>query len=231
MQNEPTMNDWLFIGEYVMDWKPGAAIVRAGIYHGDFPSSEACRRLAKPCVKAEVEKMRELIKGKVQLTTALIAQDIVNVLSADPRELFEVTTIACRHCHGDQHLYQRTLNEFRQAEFKANAEGKEFKIMGGVGFNPYKGPHPDCPECFGRGEILEELKDVRFLSPAAAALYMGGKRGKHGIEINMRSKDAARAAAALYLGMNKQTLDLNTRKAVDLTDDELAAIVKGEAGE
>lgn len=229
--SEPTMNDWLFIGEYVKDWNASAALVRSGIYQGRYVTHEASRRLAKPCVRDEIAKLRGSIVEKVQLTTSMVVQDIVNVLNADPRELYEVINIACRHCHGDGHNYQRTLNEFRRDEFEANAKNKPFDPKGGIGFNPYKGPHPGCPECFGRGEMVEELKDVRKLSPAAAALYMGGKRGKHGLEINMRSKDTARAAAALYLGMNKETIKLHSVKAQDMGDDDLAAIAKGETPE
>lgn len=228
MQNEPTLNDWLFIGEYVKDWKPSAAMRRAG-YVGNFAGSEANRRLNKPAVKAEIAKIREVIKEKVQLTTNLVAQDIVNVLTADPRDLYEVVQEACRYCHGRDHLYHMTLNEYRRAEFKANAEMKPFNEMGGYGFNPTMDPHPDCPECFGQGITTERIKDVRFLAPEAAALYMGGKRGKHGLEINMRSKDAAREAAARWLGMNKETLKIVDGKDLkNATDEQLEAIARGE---
>ena len=56
---------------------------------------------------------------------------------------------------------------------------------------------------------------------------MGAKRGKHGIEVGMRSKDAARKDAALILGMNKETIKLHNVKASEMSDDDLAAIAKG----
>lgn len=227
MKNQLTMNDWLFIGEYVKDFHATNALRRSGIYSGEYMGNEAARRFNKPLVRAEIAKIREEIIGRVTLNAQLVTQDILNVLNADPRELVEVVTLACRHCHGVEHYYQRTLNEYRVDQFKANATNVPFEPLGGTGFNPHKGPHPDCPECFGIGVVEERLKDVRFLSPAAAALYMGAKRGKHGIEVGMRSKDAARKDAALILGMNKETLKVLTKDIKDMTDEELLVMAMG----
>jgi hypothetical protein len=232
--NEPTLNDWLFIGEYVKDWKPGDAIRRAGFYHGDFASQEAYRRLKKPAVAREIAKIREMTKSKVQLSTGLIVDDILNVITADPRDLVEIVTESCRYCHGVDHLYQHTLNEWRKKEFEADATGKPAPHpLGGIGFNPYRDPHPNCPECFGKGVTIERIKDVRDLSPAAAALYIGAERTKNGLKINMRNKDAAREAAAKFLGMNKETLNLvggknGAKSLAEMTDEQLEALARGQ---
>lgn len=225
--DEISVEEWLFIGEYMKDGKPREAILRSG-YVGKFAMQEACRILNKKAVKAELEKMVESIKIQIQLTTKMVTQDIVNVLAADPRDLYEVKIHSCRHCHGLDFGYQRTLGEYNIAKFKADAEGKYFDPMGGIGYNPHQDPDPDCTECFGRGVLVEEIKDMRTLSPEALSLYMGGKRGKHGLEINMRSKDAARESAARILGLNKETLNVKTTKAEDMGDDDLAAIARGE---
>lgn len=226
---EPTLNDWLFIGEYVKDWKPGAAMIRAG-YVGKFASNEAYRRLKKPAVANEIEKIRESMRTTVQLTTTMIARDILNVLTADPRDLYEIHQDACRYCHGIGHRYQRTLNEYARDKFAADATGKQFNEQGGPGFNPTMDPHPECPECFGLGVTQERIKDVRFLPPEALALYMGGERTKHGLKVMMRSKDAAREAAARFLGMNKETLKIVDGKDLkNATDEQLEAIARGEA--
>lgn len=229
--DEPTLNDWLFIGEYVKDWKPSAAMKRAGFYHGDFAANEAYRRMKKPAVRREIEKIREMTRKKIQLNTNLIVDDILNVLTADPRDLIEIVTESCRYCHGDGHKYQFTQNEWirKQAEYRLAGKG-EPDILGGLGFNPNRDPHPDCPECHGDGIVIEKLKDVRDLSPAAAALYIGAERTKHGIKVNMRSKDAAREAAARILGMNKETHILKDggKSLVDMTDEQLEALARGE---
>lgn len=227
--DEPTMNDWLFIGEYVKDWNATAAVKRAG-YVGDFASSEASRRMRRPCVRREVEKVRAATIEKVQLSTVQVIEDIANVLNADPRELIETRVESCRFCHGEGHRYQYTLNEWRNAEFKADATGKRANPQGGIGFNPHRDPHPDCPECFGKGNVIEDLKDTRFLSPAAQALYIGVERTKSGLKINMRSKDAAREAAAKWLGMNKETHILKDggKNLADMSDAELEQLARGE---
>lgn len=228
--DEPTLNDWLFIGEYVKDWNATQALRRAGFYHGEFAGVEASRRLRKPAVKREIEKIRASAKEKLILNTSNVIDDILNVLTADPRDLVEIVTESCRYCHGIGHLYQYTLNEFREAEFKAEAMLKPPPHpKGGLGFNPHRDPHPDCPECHGQGIKREELKDMRFLSPAAAALYIGAERTKNGIKINMRSKDAARDAAAKWLGMNKETHILKDggKSLADMSDEELENLARG----
>lgn len=226
---EPTLNDWLFIGEYVKDWRPLEAIRRAGFYDGKFARQEAYRRLQKPAVKKEIQKIQSVMKEKVQLKIDMVIDDIVNVLAADPRELTEVITASCRYCHGINHQYQRTLAEYEKGKFIAMMERKTFDPMGGTGYNPYADPHPDCPECHGLGETIERIKDVRELSPAAAALYMGAERTKNGLKVNMRSKDAAREAAAKFLGMNKETLRVLDGKDVkDMSDEELLKLAQGE---
>lgn len=225
------MNDWLFIGEYVKDWRPGDAVRRAGFYHGEFASQEAYRRLKKPAVKLEVEKMRAMMSQRVELNTNMIVDDILNVLSADPRDLIEIVTESCRHCHGIGHGYHFTLNEWRKKELDCMMTGNPApNPMGGIGFNPLRDPHPDCPECHGQGVVLEKMKDVRFLSPAAAALYMGVERTKSGLKINMRNKDAAREAAARFLGMNKETHILKDggKALADMSDEELEALARGD---
>jgi phage terminase small subunit len=227
---EPTLNDWLFIGEYVKDWRPGDAMRRAG-YVGDFASQEAYRRLKKPPVKREIENIRASMKNKVQLNTNIIVDDILNVITADPRDLVEIVTESCRYCHGEGHLYQFTQNEYWRKKWDAELKNEPPPHpMGGTGFNPHRDPHPDCPECFGKGIVIERLKDVRDLSPAAAALYMGVERTKSGLKINMRNKDAAREAAARFLGMNKETHILKDggKALTDMSDEELEALARGE---
>jgi len=222
--DELTMAEWAFVSEYATDWKAGAAYRRAFDYDGPFSNQYAYRLLQKPSVKIEVDKLRQGVLTAARLRVEDVVNDALQVMTADPRELFEIRQAACRYCHGENHRYQRTQNEYENDQRKTN-----FEHQGGMGFNPRLDPHPDCPECFGVGETVEELKDVRFLSPSAAALYFGGKRGKHGLEINLRSKDAARETLARFLGMNKETIKLQNVKASDLSDDELAAIAKGLA--
>lgn len=227
---ELTTYEWLFVGEYLADGDATAACKRAG-YEGKYARAEGAKLMKLDHIVYQIAKVLNPNKTKPGLTTQDVVADITNVLRADPRDLVEHWQGACRYCYSYDHRYHRTLNEYRRDEETAAMKEQAFDAQGGTGFNPRREPNNDCPECFGEGEPYERIKDTRELTPEQAALYAGVERTKYGIKVLMRSKDAARAAAALYLGMNKQTLDLNTRKAVDLTDDELAAIAKGEAGE
>lgn len=229
MAAEMSMKDWMFFSELVIDWNASAALRRSGVYDGKNLWAEAARRFNKPAMQKEIAKYKEHVQGKIELNAELVSRDIVNVLSADPRELYEVVTLACRYCWGIDHKYQRTINEERKEMTRCDMKGEQYNPLGGTGWNPYRGPHEDCPECFGRGVIEETLKDVRFLSPAAAALYAGGERTKNGLKINMRSKDAARKDAALYLGLNKETVAvIDGKKLEDMSNDELLALARGQ---
>lgn len=221
-----TLFEQLFICEYLVDWNGTAAIQRVPGYGGKWPSQDAWNLLRKPEISNEIERCRAQLVGTVQLTIKRVVQDIVDVLDADPRDLVDIVTVSCRHCHGEGHRFHRTIIEY---EKDLEDQLENFKHLGGIGFNPYRDPHPECPHCFGYGEQQERIKDLRNMTKAQATLYLGAERTKHGIKISMRSKDAARQQAALYLGMNKETIKLQKTKAAELTDDELAALAKGES--
>lgn len=219
--------EWLFIAEMTKDWHPVDALRRAG-YRGKNVRVAAAEMLVKPEVFDQLAVIKPVALLNLQLQTSDVLRDIINVLNADPRELIENVYGACRYCHGVDHLYQRTPQEFREHHDHHRGQLKATPLEGGEGFDPYADPHLDCPECFGRGIQRVVLKDTRDLSPSALALYEGVKQTQHGIEVKMRSKDAARAAAALFLGLNKETKILE-KKVSDMTEEELMAIANGGA--
>jgi len=232
--NELTMIEALFINEYCVDWDGAAAwlrLVGQGFVDQDkYPRQAAYRLLRIPRVRAEVERLREKTLNAGELNVEMVVQDIRRVLTADPQEMSEHHRDCCRYCHGEDHDYQFTRGEWREAQRKHSDSGKrtELDARGGIGFDPRKPPVPDCPECHGRGVMTIIAHDTRTMSPAAAALYMGVKPGKHGTEILMRSKDQARKDAAMWLGMNKETINLLTKDVKDMTDEELKAFIAAE---
>lgn len=226
MKNLTTYH-WLFIAEYLVDFDATAACKRAG-YVGVYARAEGAKLLRHTEIKAELQKCMAETVSKTKLTVQDVINDIANVLRADPRDLVEHWQGACRYCYGFEHRHQRTLNEYRRDELDAIVNGKEFHQLGGTGFNARREPHPECPECWGEGEPYERIKDTRELTPEQAALYAGVERTKYGTKINMRSKDSAREAAARYLGMNKETVDVNVKKISEMTDEQLEALVLGK---
>lgn len=179
----------------------------------------ASRMLDDPRVIAEIERREAQLHDDLAMTAQDVIRDICLIATADPRELSEHHTGACRYCHGTNHKYQRTQNEYardveahidRRALDKERGPdplGLEFDAKGGIGFNPYKDPHPQCPECFGKGESFEVFKDTRTLSKGAARLYQGVKRTRDGLEIKIRSQDKAIELAMQTLGLAKTKLE------------------------
>lgn len=230
-QSTLSLDEWVFIGEYLKDGNATRAVRVAG-YVGYFAGDEGYKWLKRTRIRDELSRVKESLRGQTTLKAADVVNDIVNVLNADPRDLIQLVTGSCRHCHGTKHDYHRTSGEMKRdrklwlADAWMQQQGIPFDIKGGEGFNAYRDPHPACPECYGKGVQIPRLKDTRELSPETASLFAGIRQTKYGIEFVLRSKDAAREAAAKYLGLNKETLDLTvTRKLESYTDAELLKLM------
>lgn len=230
-KRELIIEEWIFIGEYLQDGNASRS-VRVSGYVGDFAGEAGYAMLKRPHVERELIAANDRLRERAGLDQTDVVQDIVNVLKADPRDLVQLLTGSCRHCHGFNHDYQRTAGEMKRDyrnwcnDEDAQKRGVPFDVKGGEGFNAYRDPHVACPECYGKGVQIPRLKDTRTLSPETASLFAGIKQTKYGLELVLRSKDAAREAAAKYLGMNKETLDLTvTRKLESYTDAELIQLM------
>lgn len=203
----------LFCREYCRDWNATRAAIAAG-YSQRSAGQLGHELLKNHDVAAWVEREKARATSKVELCVEDVVRSIADVIKADPRELSETIIGACRYCHGEDHMYQCTPQEFRdryaaweqRERNPAKATGEPFQFLGGDGFKRYREPHPECPECEGDGVLHTRFKDTRKLSASAANLYMGVKQTASGIEILTRSKDKAIEQAAKYLGMNKEQL-------------------------
>lgn len=223
-------DEWVFVGEYLTHGDASKAYRVATGYDGPYAADGGWKMRKRPHVEAELQRARSEIRAATQLTPQTIVDDIAKVLNADPAELISYVTGSCRHCHGEDHRYHRTRDEMRRAmrAWEADTDPRKppFDPQGGEGFNAYRDPHPDCPECCGKGVQHARLTDTRLLSPEAAALYDGIEQTRHGIKVKLRSKDAAREAAARILGLNKETVNVTVQKKLeDYTDAELIALM------
>ena len=178
----------------------------------DHVAGAAASRLLGKVSVARLLSLR--VKAMFERTEGLqdrILQTLFNVAYLDRNELMEMRRESCRYCHGDNHEYQRTPSEMdrHQAEWEkeykaAQAAGEEppaFDPQGGIGFDPRKEPHPDCPECFGDGREREVFKDSRTLSPAARISYLGIERTKDGLKMQTRDPEKALDTLMKYLKM------------------------------
>lgn len=195
-----------FLDELLADpqHRPGPAYAR--VYGGDNEKrchNSGMRLLQREDVAAEYARMQAAAIEAAPITSDEVVKEITLLARADPRGLFEVYRGACRYCHGQDHQYQRTPREFREAWGKHMRDngrkdplGLAFDHLGGVGFNQRHRPHDGCPECFGLGEVYEYLRDSRDWTPGAARLFSGLQRTKDGLKLSTRSQDHALKLAA-----------------------------------
>lgn len=191
--------------------------------------TEGNKLLQHPKVKAEIARLRAELAGAIQYDVETMLRREAEIAFADPRELVEHVVECCRYCHGIAHGYQRTRVEFTAAAkahmlelaaCKTAASRKalgEFDTQGGIGWDPRRAPHADCPECHGRGVGRTIVHDTRHLSPAAAALYAGMKETKEGVQVLMHDQATARERLERHLGLfekdNRQKNDLAAQLA------------------
>jgi len=198
-------------------------------------NEQGARLLANVSILAAINKRLNRLSERAEMDAVGALKLLVGQARADPRELSEYVIDSCRHCWGEGNLYQRTFvemaNEREKFEEKLNGlldstdpkdheKAKrmgDFDLKGGIGFDPRKGPNPECMVCFGRGVGKTIFKDTRNLSDEAVILYAGTQTTKDGTKILQNSQDSARANLAKHFGLLK---DLVETKDTTWTDEQ-----------
>lgn len=221
-----------FVREYPKDWNGTQAAIRAG-YSEATACEQASRLLANGKVRAALERRISQIAAIAEVDTAMVVRELLDVATADAREIVSVHRDCCRYCYGIDHRRQWTRGEYECALADTNAACKPApEFAGGLGYVATREPNPDCPECFGRGVESVIVTDTRNLSPQAAKLYAGAQQTKDGVKALGRDQNAALMALGRYLGMFKERTEVSgpgggpvqlqpVRPAHDLTDAEL----------
>lgn len=211
-----------------------AYMLAYGVMDRQRAAEGASHLMAVDEVREAVEKGKAARLERLTVTADDVLRDVVLGLRSDANELVEHVLDSCRHCHGEGHKYQFTPAEFqRELEAYLQADrarkggaqdphGLKFLERHGtsVGYDPRRPPHPDCPECFGRGVPMVLAKDTRFLSDTGRRQYAGAKVTKNGIEIQARDRDKALDLAAKHTGVSKENLHIDDVRQIP--DDELA---------
>lgn len=180
-------------------------------------------------IAARLAKNRELGAQRAVMSVGDVLNDWITLHRADPSELVKTRQNACRHCWGFEHLYQwRHVREYRQecdAIERANVNlrkkgSNEEKALpdlgGGFGFRRLRGPHPECPECEGHGEVEVIMPDLDTVSASARMLYAGLKMTQRGPEVKLRDQDGALKNVATYLGMLTQKVSLDVPNPIGI---------------
>lgn len=208
-----------FIDEYLIDFNATAAYKRAGYTAtGNAAEVGAHQLLRNPKVAAEVARRKDATAQKLGITRESALQEAWDIVKADPRELVEHIVMCCRHCHGIGFAFQWVDDDEHQAACEQALRDHEAKLdkrkpsepepvlklpsdVGGYGFDPRRSPHEDCPKCQGHGQGKTVIKDTRFLSQGARALFAGIKETKEGFEVKMHPKLDALEKVFKHLGM------------------------------
>jgi len=220
------------VREYPKDLNATQAAIRAG-YSVATARQIASALLSKVDIQAAIERRMAQIAAMADVDAAMVVRELLDVATADPRELVSVHRDACRHCYGIEHRRQWTQGEYAAAldeALKADDPAPDF--AGGLGFNPTREPHVDCPECFGRGVESVLVNDTRTLSIKAAKLYAGAQQTKDGVKALGRNQTEALLALGRYLGLFKDRQEVSgpnggpvqlhpVRPAHDLSNAEL----------
>lgn len=208
-------------------WSAEAVAKEAGFTK--FAYYRAQELLERQDIQDAIEARYKEIEVAIRISVEATLAQWVAVATADPSELTQLRRVNCRYCHGVGHRYSWTPAEFEAAAVKAIKEGCEMPDgSGGIAFEKWAAPDPDCPECQGHGIMEPWFADTRDLSPQARLLFNGVKTRKNGeYEILLRDRDAALANIAKYLGMfNDKTVpvekDCGTVEI--LSDEELLRI-------
>ena len=202
-----------FVDEYLVDLNATQAVIRAG-YSERSARQIASENLSKPHIQTAIANARAEQQKRTLIEADKVVTEAWKIVFADPRELVELRIGCCRHCYGEGHKHQRTtgeINKDREAWIDEGQPVEEFDEQGGIGFDARKPPADGCPECAGAGYSRLVLKDTRYFSEKAAALYAGAKEGKFGIEIQMHDKATFAEKLFKHLGLyekdNEQKVD------------------------
>jgi phage terminase small subunit len=181
-----------FVREYCVDFNGVQAAIRAG-YSPTSAGESACELLKLSKVDSAIYHRLSRLADAADVSAALVISELYQLATADPRELMSVEIDCCRHCHGVGHRYHWTEPEYKRALNVANKDGKPAPdVEGFFGFDPRREPHPDCPDCFGRGVERVTITPSRKLSRGAARLLASVKQSKDGsIELKTHDQLAA----------------------------------------
>ncbi len=225
-----------FVREYVKDWNATEAAIRAG-YSEHKAQEQGSRLLSNVMVKAAIERRLTQIAAIAEVDAAMVVRELLDVATADVRELVSVHRDCCRYCYGIDHRRQCTRGEYERDLADAVAAGEPApELAGGIGYNANREPHRECPECFGRGVESVIVTDTRKLTDKAAKLYAGAQQTKDGVKALGRDKNAALMALGRYLGIFKEKTEMSgpgggpvQLQAVpvsEMSDEQLDAILR-----
>lgn len=213
-----------FCAEFLKDLNATQAYQRA--YGGHTPIAPATARVngARLLTFADIRQEIQRLMDERAIVTGITADRVLlrlwEMANVDPARLVELRVGCCRYCWGCQHHYQYRESELEKAEsdyihreaarrkaWSKLPEPKEpfvkrpFTTAGGAGFNPQRKPHPECPNCHGRGQTEIVPRDNRHLTEAERLVWNGVKVTEHGTQVILEPRLPALKLVGEHLGM------------------------------
>lgn len=143
-------------------------------------------------------------------------------------ELYNVIVPPCRFCWGENNRFQYThgeqekrFDDYMSLSNKAQKAKGPLDAKGGSGFDIDADPNPDCPHCFGRGDVQRPIIVPKPLHEVSmrGRMMIGGIKLKDGmIEYQIRDQDGA--LRAINNGMRAAALLKETpegNRIIDIT--------------
>lgn len=183
-----------FADEYLIDRNATQAAIRAG-YSKSTAYSQGQRLLKHAEVAAFIDKRREDLAERTEITQDRVLQELWAIATADPNDLIQFRRKACPACWGEP---EPDVEE----ELEPQAHGGALlRARANDTSGPDVAPNPECGECYGDGVGYAFVADTRRLTGAARKLYAGVKITRQGLEVKMHDKAAALVAVGKHLGM------------------------------
>lgn len=208
-----TVQEELFCAKYVGDGvddpsEAWLATFKDRTTRGKNPRTEGRKVLRRATVQAEIARLIACASQGAEISAEAVITEWARIAFADPRELITHRRVNCRYCWGKENKYFYSWGEWDEVIARAMDTAAALKLqyvappkLGGVGFDDHRPPHPDCPECGGRGHSCVFISDMDNLSINAAALFAGVKQTQYGIEIQMHSKTEALKELTKIMGL------------------------------
>lgn len=185
--------------------------------------------LRLPAVRTAIKIEKDRARERIEYLMDDAMQYWHDIAEANVVELMPHNS-PCRYCWGTDNDFQYTLPEMRRKQREHRNEQMKlpenkrqlFDERGGIGYNIYGNPNPECPSCNGQGIYTEKTIDFNNLPIGLARLIKGYKLSQGRFELLLH--DQWRAAENLqqlagYLPNKAGSNTLPDPKR--LTDDEL----------
>lgn len=129
----PTEKEAIFVQELTTHWN-GARAARAAGANVEMARNIASEWRAKPHIAAHIDAHMKKRAEESKITAEALAEHLMRIVRADPRELIDYRIVNCRHCWGGGFRYQFTDGEM-EVLLKEHAKpgAEKFDAKGGAG--------------------------------------------------------------------------------------------------